>query len=163
VNLNINIFSLRRLNLNKNTGRSFGHFFVILIVVLGLSACQLTNSPVTSGLGVESITNETPPASYLRVDNVKLAEKLTVSDVKHRRVNELLEVNIELSSQYNKSLTLQYYFNWFDKNGFVVEGGKSPWQPLKLHGHQSTMLRGVSPSTEVTSFNVYVRTLDKNK
>jgi uncharacterized protein YcfL len=129
----------------------------MLIVFFTLSACQTTRPSVTSGLGVESITNEIPPASYLRVDNIKLAEKLTVSDVKHRTINDLLEVNVELSSQYEKSLKLQYHFNWFDNNGFVVEGGKSPWKPLELHGFQSTMLRGVSPSSEVTSFNVYVR------
>lgn len=148
--------------MNVNLNNTSKQFIAALIVAIGVSACQSTKPPITSGLGVESITNEVPPASYLRVDNAVLAEKLTVSDVKHRTVNDLLEVNVELSSQYEKSLKLQYHFNWFDKNGFIVEAGKSPWRPLELHGHQSTMLRGVSPSSAVTSFNVYVRSAAGN-
>ena len=165
MNLNVKIFSRIKRNIMKNSSHSrsktCGNIAAVLILILGVSACQSTKSPVTSGLGVESMTNETPPASYLRVDNVKLAQKLTVSDVKHRTINDLLEVNVELSSQYKKSLKLQYHFNWFDKNGFVIEKGKSPWRPLELHGFQSTMLHGVSPSSEVTSFNVYVRSAAK--
>ncbi|MCO4798033.1 MAG: YcfL family protein [Colwelliaceae bacterium] len=133
----------------------------MLMVAFGLSACHKP-IPVTSGLGAESITNEIPPATYLKVDNEALSEKLTISDVKHRMTNDLLEINIELSSQYEKSLKLQYHFNWFDKNGFVVEINKASWQPLELHGHQSKILRGVSPSSNVTSFNVYVRSASSN-
>lgn len=139
-----------------------GKFFSLIILIMGVTACQSTKPPVTSGIGVESITNEIPPATYLRVDNIALAEKLTVSDVKHRKINDFLEVNIELSSQDEKSLKLQYHFNWFDENGFSVEKGKSPWIPIELHGLQSTILRGVSPSTKATSFNVYVRRVAKN-
>lgn len=159
MNLKVNMSK----KLNQYQKKMINNLFIILMLIFVVSACQSTIRPVTSGLGVESITNEIPPASYLRVDNVSLAEKLTVSDVKHRTINDLLEVNVELSSQYEKSLTLQYHFNWFDENGFIVESGKSPWKPLELHGLQSTMLRGVSPSSNVTSFNVYVRSTTANK
>lgn len=138
-----------------------GVISTITLVFLGLTACHKP-PPVSSGLGVESITNATPPETYLKVDNPELAEKLTISDVKHRTTNGFLEVNVELSSQYNKSLKLQYHFNWFDKNGFAVEVGKSPWQPMELHGHQSRVLTGVAPSVDATTFNVYVRSASSN-
>ncbi len=98
----------------------------------------------------------------MKVDNAALAEKVSISEVKHRRTNELLEVNVELSSQFEKSQKLQYHFNWFDENGFVVEEGKSPWKPIELHGHQSLTLRGIAPSSAATSFNVYVRAASSN-
>lgn len=126
-----------------------------------ITGCQ-TPLPVTSGIGAESITNEIPPATYLRVDNPELAERVTISNVKHRVNQSFLEVNVELSSQYEKSQHLQYHFNWFDENGFEVEPDKTPWRPLKLHGHQTAQLRGVAPSSKVTSFNVYVRTVNSN-
>lgn len=134
---------------------------VLLSVVLAIAGCHKP-PPVSSGVGAESITNEIPPATYLKIDNAELAEKVSISEVKHRRTNELLEVNVELSSQFKKSQKLQYHFNWFDENGFVVEEGKSPWKPIELHGHQSLTLRGVAPSSTATSFNVYVRAASSN-
>jgi len=131
------------------------------MILMAVSGCHRPQ-PVTSVIGAESITNEVPPATYLRVDNPKLANKVTISDVKHRRQNELLEVNVELSSQFKKSIKLQYHFNWFDDEGFVVEAGKSPWKPLELHGYQSILLKGIAPSKNVTSFNVYVRNASSN-
>jgi len=130
-------------------------------LILALSACK-TTLPVTSGVGAESITNEVPPSTYLKVDNIELAKKVTISDVKHRINNGLLEINVELSSQFDKSQRLQYHFNWFDEQGFIVESRKSPWKPIELHGHQSMQLKGVAPSSVVTSFNVYVRRASSN-
>jgi len=130
------------------------------IVVLA-SACK-TTVPVSSGVGAESVTNEIPPATYLKVDNAMLAERVIITDAKYRTTNELLEVNVELSSQFEKSQKLQYHFNWFDGQGFIVEPAKSPWKPLDLHGHQTVQLKGVAPSPKVTSFNVYVRNASSN-
>ena len=83
--------------------------------------------------------------------------KLTIADVKSRKTNGLLEVNLRLASTFKKSLKLQYHFNWFDAQGFVVESRKTPWKPVELHGFQSTTLRGLAPNGQVASFNVYVR------
>lgn len=134
----------------------------MVLCLLTVTGCQHRSLPVTSGIGAESVTNEIPPATYLRIDNPQLAERLTISDVNHRVTNQLLEVNVELSSQYDKSMKLQYHFNWFDDQGFAVESGKSPWQPLELHGIQSTIIRGVAPTVNATSFNVYVREAKSN-
>ncbi len=125
--------------------------------IVTLVGCHSTPSPVSSGIGAESVTNEIPPATYLKVDNELLAEHITISDVKHRRINDLLEVNVELSSQFERSQQLQYQFNWFDDQGFSVESGKAPWKPLEVHGLQSSFIRGVAPSVKANSFNVYVR------
>lgn len=131
------------------------------LLVLCLQACQ-TPPPITSGIGAESLTNEMPPATYLKVDNPELAELLTISDVKNRINQGLLEINTELSSQYEKSLKLQYQFQWFDAEGFAVEPGKRPWQPLELHGFQSTSLRAIAPNSRAKSFKVYVRPMTSN-
>lgn len=135
--------------------------FVILMISVVISACNST-PPKSSGIGAESITNETPPATYLKVDNNELAEKLTISYVNHRLNNKLLEINVELSSQHEKSQVLQYHFNWFDKEGFAVEAGKSHWKPIIVHGLQSVSLKGIAPMENVTSFNVYVREANSN-
>lgn len=113
--------------------------------------------PVTSGTGTENIVPGDDFSKHLKVDNPELSEKLYIADVKSRTTNELLEVNVELSSKYKKSLHLQYHINWFDADGFVIESRKSPWKPIELQGFQSTTVRGLAPTPDVASFNVYVR------
>jgi len=113
--------------------------------------------PVTSGTGSDKIVQGDDFSKHLQVHNPELGEKLKITDIKSRTTNDLLEVNLELTSSYKKSLQLQYHFNWFDADGFVIESRKTPWKPLDLHGFQSTALRGLAPTTAVASFSVYVR------
>lgn len=114
-------------------------------------------TPITSGIGTSAITQGDDFSKHLEVDNPKLAKQLEIIDVKSRKTNGLLEVNLQLNSTYKKSLKLQYHFNWFDAQGFVIESRKTPWKPLELHGFQSTSLSGLAPNEDVASFTVYVR------
>jgi uncharacterized protein YcfL len=124
------------------------------IFVMG---CANKTPPTTSGKGTSVMTQGDDFSKHLKVDNPKLALKLNIADVKSRKTNGLLEINLKLGSSFKKSLKLQYHFNWFDAQGFVVESRKTPWKPVELHGFQSTTLRGLAPNEQVTSFNVYVR------
>jgi uncharacterized protein YcfL len=127
---------------------------VIIISSLILFGCAM---PITSGTGTSETTQGDDFSKHLEVHNPKLGQQLKISDVKSRKTNGLLEVNVELKSTYKKSLKLQYHFNWFDVQGFVVESRKTPWQPVELHGFQSTSLKGLAPNDQVASFTVYVR------
>lgn len=126
------------------------------ILCLGLVACS-SRAPVTSGLGTDVIQPGDDYAKRLQVDNAELAKQLKITDIKTRLSNDLLEVNLQLSSQFEKSLKLQYHFNWFDAQGFVVEAQKTPWKAIELHGMQTISLRGLAPNEEVESFTLYVR------
>jgi uncharacterized protein YcfL len=137
-------------------------FKVITSIASVLAICALflgcaSQPKSTSGIGAEFITPVKANSPFLKVDNEQLAEKIALSVIKSRRNNDLLEVNIEVSSQYGSSLSLQYQFNWFDQQGFVIESGKSTWQPVTLHGQQNIMLRGVAPSMQASTYNVYIR------
>ena len=109
-----------------------------LLAALMLSACS--SQPVTSGISVEQNKNQFN--EQLRVDNPELGKKLAITDVKTRQTNQLTDVVVTLSSQYKKSQYLQYQFNWFDKDGFVIKGNHSPWQALTLFGFAKTQLPG---------------------
>jgi len=115
-------------------------YIVPLFAVLMLSACS--SKPVTSGIAVEQNTNKFN--EQLRVDNSDLGNKLAITDVKTRQTNQLTDVVVTLSSQYKKSQYLQYQFNWFDKDGFVIKGNHSPWQALTLFGFAKTQLPGLA-------------------
>ena len=128
-----------------------------LMLVAAVTVGCKNVQPVTSGMGTDQMAAQDNFAKHLEVHNPELGAQLKITDVKTRETNDLLEVNLALTSTYEKSLQLQYHFNWFDKDGFVIESRKSPWKPLDLHGFQTTTLRGLAPSTEVASFSVYVR------
>jgi uncharacterized protein YcfL len=137
-----------------------GMFFILLSLCLGLVACS-SRSPVTSGLGSDVIHQADNYARRLQVDNVSLGQQLEITNIKTRLSNDLLEVNLQLSSHAKKSLKLQYHFNWFDAQGFAVESQKTPWKPIELHGMQTISLRGLAPNEEVESFTLYVREINR--
>ena len=124
-----------------------------LLAALMLSACS--SQPVTSGISVEQNKNQFN--EQLRVDNPELGKKLAITDVKTRQTNQLTDVVVTLSSQYKKSQYLQYQFNWFDKDGFVIKGNHSPWQALTLFGFAKTQLPGLAPGSDAVTFSLAVR------
>lgn len=130
------------------------------LIMLGLVACKNV-SPVTSGIGTEQIAHGQNYQQRLIVDNQQLASQLFISDIKTRMNNDFLEVNLALTSKYEKSLALQYQFNWFDKDGFVIESGKNPWQALELHGMQTINVKGLAPSKNAASYSFYVREVNE--
>jgi uncharacterized protein YcfL len=130
---------------------------VTVLSSLFVMGCANTTPPTTSGTGTSVMTQGDDFSKHLKVDNPKLAKKLKIAEVKSRKINGLLEVNLQLASTFKKSLKLQYHFNWFDAQGFILESRKTPWKPVELHGFQSTTLRGLAPNEQVASFNVYVR------
>lgn len=128
----------------------------LLTFTLAITACKNV-PPVTSGVGSTQITPGQKYEKHLKVDNDKLATKLHISDIRSRQNNDLLEINLSLTSTYKKSQQLQYQFQWFDEAGFAIEAGKSPWQPLELHGMQTMTVASLAPSTQVATFSLYVR------
>jgi|TARA_R110001583_G_scaffold182779_1_gene340915 uncharacterized protein YcfL len=136
-----------------------------LLLLLALSIFFISGCvnvpPVTSGIGSEQIYPGQKYSKQLQIDNKKLAGRLHISEIKSRKQNDLLQINLSLTSTYKKSLQLQYQFQWFDQDGFVIEAGKSPWQPVELHGMQTTTVESLAPTPQVATFSLYVREVPK--
>lgn len=135
------------------------HTIALFILLIFLQGCA--NKPVTSGAGSNQITLNDSWQKHLRVDNKELGQRLYISNVLTRSTNGLLDVNLELTSSYKKTQNLQYHFNWFDKDGFVIEEGKEPWKSLSLHGHQVVNLGAIAPTKDVAKFTLYVREVNE--
>lgn len=99
---------------------------VMLLSALVIVGCANNKPPITSGTGTSVMTQGDDFSKHLEVHNTDLAQRLFISKVKSRKSNGLLEVNLELTSRYEKSQKLQYHFNWFDGEGFVIEPRKHP-------------------------------------
>lgn len=129
---------------------------LLLQAALLITACKNV-PPVTSGIGSEQIAQGERYKQHLQVHNKELSNQLHISGIRSRTTNDLLEINLNLTSTYEKSLQLQYQFQWFDQQGFAIEAEKNPWQPLELHGMQTSTLSGLAPTTQVTTFSLYIR------
>lgn len=136
--------------------KNYPLLLLLLLSVFFISACQ-NIPPVTSGIGSEQLSLKQKYSKHLQVHNKKLASQLYISDIKSRKQRDLLQVNLSLTSTYKKSLQLQYQFQWFDQDGFVIEADKSPWQSLELHGMQTKTVASLAPTPHVTTFSLYVR------
>ena len=134
------------------------HFVkLVLIIFVGAAVMLGCAKPVTSGIGSSQMTASDNYTKHLKLDNPKLAKKLQITNIITRKNNDLLQLNLELSSKYKKSQNLQYHFEWFDDQGFAVEAGKAPWKPLDLHGFAVINLDALAPSVNASKFKVYVR------
>ena len=134
-------------------------FITALFLAVMFSACS--SNPNTYGMGTKQLSQNDSWQKVLQIDNPKLAQRLFISNILSRDTNGLLDVNLELSSTYKKTQNLQYKFNWFDEQGFVVEQGKEPWKSVSLHGNQVVNLGAIAPSSKVAQFKLYVREINE--
>jgi uncharacterized protein YcfL len=131
----------------------------ILFIAVILGACTI--KPNTYGTGTGQIEPNSSWQNMLKVDNPKLAQRLFISNVLSRKTNDLLDVNLEITSTYKKTQNLQYQFSWFDKQGFVIEQDKEPWKSVSLHGNQIVNVGAIAPNSEVAKFKLYVREVNE--
>ncbi|TLU66301.1 DUF1425 domain-containing protein [Thalassotalea litorea] len=132
---------------------------LIALPLLMLYGCA--SEPDTAGIGTDPMTQGDNYQDYLKVNNPELGKRLKITDVKSRKTNEFLEVNLQLLSTYDKTQNLQYQFYWYDADGFVIEPGKTPWKAIALHGQQNLTLRAMAPVKNVDKFSLYVREVPK--
>ena len=143
--------------MKKTNKRKITHYVMAaLTATLLITGCQNV-PPITSGIGADQMSSGQKFEKHLQVHNPQLGKKIHISDIRSRTHNELLEINLSLTSAYKKTLKLQYQFIWFDKDGFVIEAGKSPWQPHDLNGMQTITVQALAPTAQVTTFSLYVR------
>lgn len=121
------------------------------VVLTALVGCSQNTSGI--GLGMDEI-NAQP---VLKIDNSGLANKVMLSDIKTKKVNDLLVIQANVASTNKSDQTLQYKFYWFDQYGFEVERDNSPWRPLKLHGHQKVSVQATAPISSAEQAHIYIR------
>ncbi len=130
--------------MRKNTG-------LMLPLLLALTAC-------TSGMVSEG--REIAPGQYkdrLEVENYELYSRLSIKDVKMRRLGDLLNVQLTLHHEQHQTRRYQYRFKWFDAQGFELNPESTGWQPVELHGKQDYSVTGTAPSPAADTFRIVFR------
>lgn len=123
----------------------------LLPLLAALGACSA---------GMVSEGKETGPGEFksrLEVDNPALYARLSIKDVKMRRLGDLLNVQVTLHHVSYFERKYQYRFKWFDADGFEVSAESTAWQPVQLHGKQDYTVEGTAPTPAADKFRIVFR------
>lgn len=66
----------------------------------------------------------------------------------------LLRIQAEIANTTSDYKNVNYKFEWFDKNGMLVESPSSPWKDLTLEGGERRYVTGVAPNANVVDFRL---------
>jgi uncharacterized protein YcfL len=95
--------------------------------------------------------------TVLKSNNSMLQSRISINELKKRRVGDLLQVQATLENQWKFELDFQYKFKWFDKDGFEINPEGQPWQQLVMGGRTQANVQGVAPNPTAKSFEIWVR------
>ena len=121
-----------------------------LIILLFLTGCSSYKSKVA-----KQSLSLTP---QVVINNVQLQKEVTIGIGSDRtNNNDILEAFVDVQSNVNKSVTLQYRFRWFDNEDYEVGQNMSMWIPLFLEPRDSIKVTGVAPTPKADSFKFYLK------
>ena len=88
--------------------------------------------------------------------NEVLARSLAIKDPLHKRVDGRLVVQFTLENRRSSDTQFAWAIDWFDQQGFAVQGAVRHWQPVALGGYGSTILTVTAPTPDAVSWKLQV-------
>lgn len=118
-------------------------------------AISLTAGCATSGLQAGNADYMSSP--YLVVDDLVLADQISIVRVDRDIVGETMRAHVTLKSNRARSLRLLYRFSWYDANGMEIDGGGKPYRDLIIEGKDAVSVTSMAPSPYAREFKIRVR------
>jgi len=126
-----------------------------------LSVCLFTAA--VGACATSGVVGESDPSGekseLIEIQNKSLAKKVSIQNFKTRVVNDLLNVQVEIESQFSSTQEFQYKFSWFDATGFEVEGEANSWRTLILTGKETKTVQAVAPNPTAKKYRMVLREL----
>lgn len=146
----------------KQNNKKFGIVALFAIFCLCFfNGCATRTSGVEGGQTVIDTPDGKQFSNYLMVYNPSLAGRIQIVELKSAVINDLLKAQVSLASTKNKTLSFQYKFAWFDKNGMEIDSSGNAWNPIVVHGKEFRNLQAVAPNASAKSFKVKIRSIDE--
>ena len=117
------------------------------------SRVKVQDKVKSDNLGANIITRP-----LISAGSALLGHGVKINDMKETR-NEagLLEVNfIGYNKAYNSN-RFEYFMEWLDKDGVVVESVTSNWMPISVAARSDFSFKVVAPSPEAVDFRMNTR------
>lgn len=123
---------------------------VVLAAMAGLSGCRNTSGTMVK-------TDHQTGSSMIIEENGRLAHRVDIVRTAYDEVNGLKRVHIELASNRNRRLRVDYRICWFDANGMEIDPQTKTYRNLILEGRDTVTVTGVANSPAAVSSKLRVR------
>jgi len=145
----------------KNSGKMSA--VIVATGCLAVGGMMVGCATKTSGLEGAAASVETPEGNmqsskFVIVNNPKLARGIQIVDLKSVFVGDMLKGQVTLVSKYSSTLSFQYKFAWFNKDGVEINPDAGPWTPLIMYGNESKTIQAVAPNPSAREFKIKIRT-----
>ncbi len=134
-----------------------------LLICLAMTALVTLStgctSPATTGSNqVTGTVTGLPEVQQQRVTiDGELEKVLQISDIKARRLDGFLQVQVTLRSLAAETLPLETKFEWFDRDGFKIDNTAELWRPSQISGGATSEISAMAPKAESETFRFQVR------
>lgn len=88
-----------------------------------------------------------------KVEYVGTSQYLSITGLKTREVNGLLNLIVEIANSDTSDQEGYYRMEWFDADGFPA-WGEEAWKPILLHGSQRQKLQVIAPTIKALDFKI---------
>ena len=122
-----------------------------ILVALVLAACSASNK------GQMEVTEDGEVVTKVHSSNSLLSSRISVVDLRQKRVGDLLQVQAVLENDWKFQLDFQYKFKWFDADGFELEPEAQPWRQVVMAGRSQNSVQAVAPNPSAVRFEIWVR------
>jgi len=132
----------------------------MLIGVAMLGACCMAGCSTTAAIeasGKKSWNQDGAPELTKKVvfNRSSLAGSIEIVDLKNALAGNLMRAQVSLRSKESDDLSVQYKFDWFDKQG--MELGGTAWTPVVIHPHESKTVQAAAPDPRAHEFKLKLR------
>ena len=127
-----------------------------------LCAAGLVGCVNTSGTRV--LVDLESGESTIREDNMRLANRLKVTNVSFSEVTEgIRRATVSLESTTDSQLSFQGRMVWYDADGMEIDPDGKSYRVYVLDGHDSCTMTGVAPNAKGVKAKLQLRFSDSTK
>ena len=128
-----------------------------LLIVAGAFGCAPAIGPAATQRTVsQPMIDTSHPRAKLIIGSKKLLGKVAVIDPRFRSVGQLNQAEVTVQNLTDNRYTLEYKFDWEDKQGFTVDG-RSVWHRFTLTPRQTQRFQSTGKNPQATAIIYTVR------
>ena len=117
--------------------------------ILGLVLCAAGLAGCVNTSGTRVLVDLESGESTVREDNMRLANRLKVTNVSYGEVTEgIRRATVSLESTTDKQLSFQGRMVWYDVDGMEIDPDGKSYRAYVLDGHDTCTMTGVAPNAK---------------
>ena len=132
--------------------------------ILGLVLCAAGLAGCVNTSGTRVLVDLESGESTVREDNMRLANRLKVTNVSYGEVTEgIRRATVSLESTTDKQLSFQGRMVWYDVDGMEIDPDGKSYRAYVLDGHDTCTMTGVAPNAKGVKAKLQLRFSDNTK